>query len=111
LVATAWTAAYRDCYSDNISHFTQALVSVLWEPSTHFEESKVWSVPRSEEDGRMGAVATKATRFPVSFASDAIPGLERHAVDTSNLIVRCKTVLAGALVGLKSKDVEVEEIR
>lgn len=55
---------------------------------TNLIQRKVGAVPRDKEDRRVGAIASEPARGPpVRSTPDAIPGLIRHAVDTSDLVV------------------------
>ena len=65
-------------------------------------------MPGQEQDGRVRAVPAEAAGvLPVGAAAHAVPGLVRHAVDTSDLVVRCLDVLILTLEVLETQDEEV----
>jgi hypothetical protein len=77
--------------------------------AAHLIQSKIRTMPGQEQDGGMGAVASKAAvALPVRVAAHAVPRLVRHAMDTGDLVVGRQALLILALQALQAQDEEVE---
>jgi hypothetical protein len=75
---------------------------------TDLPKSQVRAMPGEEQDRGVCAVSSEAAAvLPVRLATNPVPGLVRHAMDTGHLVVRRQLVSILALQVLEAQDEEV----